>query len=151
MRKFLIPLAAVAALAASAAPAAAQTWRGDQNDNRGYSQHRGDTYDRGDDNGYGQNRGHGGQQTTGYVERLEWKINTAAREGRISRGEARALLAELRQLQPIAWRVQTGQANGWEQRRLSQGVNRIETAVNSDRYAGRNDRYERGEDYGYRR
>ena len=104
---------------------------------------------------YGQHYGYTGGYThryndsrlnTSYVDSLEWKINNAAREGRISWGEARSLLAEFRQVQPLAWRVQTGQANDWEYRRLSNTVNRIEQAVNGSRY-GYNNRY----DYGYRR
>lgn len=147
MRKFLIPLAAVAAIAAAAAPAAAQS-RGDHGYNN--SGRNGDYQGGGYQNG-------GGQLTTGYVDGLEWKINNAAREGRISRGEARALLNEFHQIQPLAWPVQTGQANSWQQRRLSQGVNRIEASLNNTRYAGRfdrNDRYDRADrrdDRDYRR
>jgi len=124
MRKILLSLAAVTALAAAGAPAAAQSWRNNDHDDRRY-----------DDRSYG-----GGQLTTGYVDGLAWKIDNAAQERRISWNEARGLKSELRQIQPLAWRVQTGQASGWERRRLTQGVNRIEAAVNSyDRY-GRNDR-----------
>ena len=47
-------------------------------------------------------------------------------------------------IQPIAWRVQTGQASRWERQRLENGVARIESAVN--RYA-RNDRYDRDDRY----
>lgn len=122
MKKLLLSLAAVAALGAVAAPAAAQQWSG---------------YDhRYEDRG-------GGRLNTGYVDGLEWKINSAARDGRISWGEARALKGELREVQPLAWRVQTGQARGWEVERLERAVDHIEYAVN------RAPRYER--DYGYGR
>ena len=110
---------------------------------------------------YGQHYGYTGgythryndsRLTTSYVDSLEWKINNAAREGRISWGEAHALLAQFRQVQPLAWRVQTGQANDWEYRRLSNTVARIEQAVNSSRY-GYNNRYNynRYNDNGYNR
>lgn len=81
--------------------------------------------------------------TTSYVDSLEWRINNAAWEGRISRGQQRVLLRELRAVQPLAWRVETGQASGWEYRRLSEAVNRIEAAT--DTYA----RYGRYPRYGY--
>lgn len=115
MKKLLIALAATATLGAAAAPAAAQPW--------GYG------YERGHDRGY--DRHYGGQLTTSYVDSLEWRINNAAREGRISWGSARQLRDELRQIQPLAWRVQTGQASRREFQRLSRGVDRIEAAVNS--------------------
>jgi hypothetical protein len=76
---------------------------------------------------------------TSYVDSLEWKINNAFQERRISNGERRELLATLRDIQPLAWRNQTGQANGYEIRRLESGVARIEGAVN--RYAGGYGRY----------
>jgi opacity protein-like surface antigen len=137
MKKILLSLTAVAALAAAAAPAAAQTWRGqDGYDQRGYDQR-----------GYDHQRGYGGAHlTTGYVDGLQWKIRKAANEGRISRGEARGLMAEFRQVQPLAWRVQNGQASGWERQRLERTVNRIEQAVSG--YA-RNDRPDRDYGYGY--
>jgi opacity protein-like surface antigen len=113
MKKLLLSLAAVAALGAAAAPAAAQPY--------GYR------YDHG---GYG-------RLDTSYVDGLEWKITAAARDGRISWGEARALKGELRDVQPLAWRVQTGQARGWEVARLQRAVSHIEYAVNREpRYAG---------------
>ena len=83
---------------------------------------------------------YGNRLTTSYVDSLEWKIDNAARNRVISWGEARNLKAELRQIQPLAYRVQTGQASRWEVRRLNAGVNRIEAATT--RYAY-NDRYPR--------
>jgi len=112
MNKLLLSLAAVAALGAAAAPAAAQPY-GDY----GRYDHR---YE---------NRGYG-RLDTAYVDSLQWKITNAAREGRISWGEARALKGDLREVQPLAWRVQTGQARGWEVERLQRTVDRIEYAVN---------------------
>jgi len=93
--------AAVVALGAtSALPAAAQPWR-----------HQ-DAYER--------------NLTTSYVDSLEWRINESARRGLISWGQARMLRNELRQVQPLAWRVQTGEASQWEYRRLARTVDRIE-------------------------
>jgi hypothetical protein len=95
-------------------------------------------YDRSYDRGY-HNDGH---LTTSYVDSLEWRINNSPIPG----GERRALLRELRQIQPLAWRVQTGEASRWEYNRLAQGVARIERAT---QYAGYdNGRYRR---YGYNR
>lgn len=91
-------------------------------------------------------RNYDSRLTSSYVDSLEWKINNAAAERRISYGEARQLLGELRQIQgPLVYRVETGRASNWEIRRLSATVNRIEAAT--QRYAS-NDRYPR---YGYNR
>ena len=80
--------------------------------------------------------------STSYVDSLEWRINNAAQQGRISRGERRDLMAQLRSIQPLAWRVQTGQASPGEYRRLQYGVSRIEAATNSYAYNG-GGRYDR--------
>ena len=125
MKKILLSLAAVAALGAAAAPAAAQSW------NHGRVN---DSYN-------------SGQLTTSYVDSLDWKISNAAQEGRISWPQARQLRGELRQAQPLAWRVQTGQANGWEAQRLQSSVSRIEQAVNG--YGGRGYGRNPGREYGY--
>jgi hypothetical protein len=82
-----------------------------------------------------------GRLTTSYVDSLEWRINNSP----IPFGERRALLRELRQIQPLAWRVQTGQASRWEYNRLVNGVARIERAT---QYASNDNRYRR---YGYNR
>jgi hypothetical protein len=121
MKKILLSLAAVGALAAGAAPAAAQPWRGDY------------------DGGY--HESYRGRLTTAYVDSLDWKIRNAAREGRISWGEARELRGEFREVQPIAWRVETGRADRWETMRLQRTVDHIEWAVH------RGDR----DGYGWRR
>ncbi len=85
-----LALVAAAALGAAALPAAAQSWRG---------------YDRGYDNGYAHGYGDDGRLPTSYVDGLDWKISNAAREGRISWDEARNLRAQLRSVQPLAFRV----------------------------------------------
>lgn len=128
MNKILLSVAAAAALATAAAPAAAQSW--DRDHGRSYA---------------------GARHTTGAVDGLEWKIRNAANEGRITRGEARELMGELRAVQPLAWRVETGQASRWERQRLNQAVNRIERAVNTYRRADRYDRDDREYGYGYGR
>jgi len=108
MKKILLSLAALGLVATAAAPAAAQPWRG------GYDGYR---------------QPYEGRLTTAYVDSLDWKIRNAAREGRISWGEARELRGEFREVQPIAWRVETGQANRWETMRLQRTVDHIEWAV----------------------
>jgi hypothetical protein len=85
---------------------------------------------------------------TSYVDGLDWKITNAAQRGIISWGEARELRGELRSVQPLAYRVQTGQARGWEIQRLTNVVNRIDSATN--RYASNDRRYDR-DDYRWRR
>lgn len=120
MKMLLISLSA-AALAAAVTPAAAQP----------YGYHREPPVS---------------QATTGYVDSLDWKITNAAQQGRISWQQARELRGELRQVQPIAYRVQTGQANPWQRQRLDRTVARIESALNgyarNDRYDRRYDRYD---------
>jgi hypothetical protein len=106
----LISASALAFTAVSAAPTLAQPWRAPSYD-RGYDR----SYDRHID--------------TAYVDSLNWKITNAARTGVISWQDARAMRADLRQVQPIAYRVQTGQASDWEYRRLMRVVNRIEGAT----------------------
>jgi hypothetical protein len=80
---------------------------------------------------YDRHEQYSGNLTTSYVDSLEWRIRNAADEGRISWGQARQLQRDLSAVQPLAWRVQTGQASQWEYRRLSNVVNRIEAATNN--------------------
>lgn len=123
--KYMIASGAAALLVTGvmATPSAAQPWR---DYDRGYGDYQGDL-------------------TTSYVDSLEWRIHNAAREGRISWGQARVLLRDFRAVQNLAWRVETGQASRWEYRRLRNVVDRIEAATTS--YA----RYERYPRYGYNR
>jgi hypothetical protein len=123
MKKILLSLAAVGAIAAAATPAAAQSWGGHDGGYRG---------------GYDADRG--GQIQTPYLDRLNWKIVRAAREGRISWDDARELRREVREVQPLAWRVQTGQADRWEARRLERRVSRIERVVDNRGWGDRDDR-----------
>ena len=85
--------------------------------------------------------------TTPYVDSLDWKITNAAREGRISWGEARELRGELRSVHDLAWRNQTGQIRPWEYRRLASTVHHIEARVSS--YAWNNGYNRYGYGYGY--
>jgi hypothetical protein len=82
-------------------------------------------YDRGYDYGYNRND----RLSTAYVDSLNWKINNAAREGRISWREARDLQNELNRVKPLAYRYQTGQARQWEVNRLERTVDRITSEV----------------------
>jgi hypothetical protein len=72
--------------------------------------------------------------STSYVDGLRWKINNAARQGVISWDEARDLRAQLRDVQPIAYRAQTGQARPWEVNRLAAVVDRIDSLTSGYAY-----------------
>lgn len=125
--KIMAAIGAAALMTTSfvATSATAQPWRdndrGYNNYNRGYSEYA------------------PGDLSTSHVDALEWRINNAP----LPPGERRALMREWRQIQPLAWRVQTGQASRWEYDRLARGVARIEQAT---RYAGVDRRDRR---YGY--
>ena len=86
------------------------------------------------DNDYNRGYVHDSRLTTSYVDGLQWKINNAARNGVISWGQARDLRMQLRSVQPIAWRVQTGQARPWEVNRLEAVVNRIDSLTQGYAY-----------------
>ena len=82
--------------------------------------------------------------TSSYVDSLEWRINNAAQEGRISRYQARRLVSELRQIQgPAIYRVENGRASGQEIRRVSDVVSRIEAATQGGASYGRQDYHPR--------
>lgn len=83
-------------------------------------------YDRGYDRGYDHRVD---RLSTGYVDSLNWKIQNAAREGRISWREARDLQGDLNRVKPLAWRYQTGQARPYEINRLERTVDRITNEV----------------------
>jgi hypothetical protein len=72
--------------------------------------------------------------STSYVDGLQWKINNAARQGLISWSEARDLRAQLRSVQPIAYRVQNGEARPWEVQRLETVVDRIDSLTSGYAY-----------------
>jgi hypothetical protein len=84
--------------------------------------------------------------TSSYVDSLEWRINNAAQQGRISRFEARRLLSDLRQIQgPAIYRVENGRASGWEIRRVSNIVSRVEAETEGYGSNGRDEhRWHRG-------
>lgn len=138
MNKMLLSVAAVAALtAASAAPAFAQSWGGQmrpgQYDAGPSYRDQGPSYGArgqawGDQGRF--RRGAGDQRlTTAYVDSLDWRIANAAREGRLSWGEARQLRAEVRAVHDMVWRVETRQARPQEVARVDQVVRRVERAV----------------------
>lgn len=79
--------------------------------------------------------------TSGYVDSLDWRITEAARNRAIPWGQARELRNQLRQVQPLAWKVEHGQASQWEYRRLSNVVSRIERATQGYAHSGRYPRY----------
>jgi hypothetical protein len=87
--------------------------------------------------------------TTSYVDSLDWRINNAARMGEISWNQAANLRAQLRSVQPIAWRVETGVASHWEYRRLARVVDRIERMTDVSYASMRRPPYAYG--YGWRR
>jgi len=116
----VIGASALALSAASTMTAQAQPWN-----------HYGRTYDRGYDS----------RLNTSYVDSLDWKITNAAKTGEISWNQARDLRSQLRSVQPLAYRVQTGQARGYEVERLRAVVNRIDAATS--RYAYNDRRYYR--------
>jgi hypothetical protein len=117
-----IATSALALGGAAVTTAQAQPWN-----HYGYSEHR--DYD---------NRGYNDSRlTTSYVDGLDWKIDNAARRGMISWGQARNLRGELQQMKPIAWRVQTGQARGWEVNRLENFVNRVDSLTQGYAYNNR--------------
>ncbi len=120
----LIGACALAVCAGATTAAQAQPWRGD---GYGPTQYRAPAYD-------------SGRLTTAYIDRLDWRIDRQVQERLIPWGEARNLRSDLRDVRPLAWRVQSGRANGWEVRRLEATVNRVEAAMN--RYASNDrDRY----------
>ncbi|MDE2487951.1 MAG: hypothetical protein KGO51_11180 [Alphaproteobacteria bacterium] len=73
---------------------------------------------------------------TPYVDGLAWKIDNAARQGRISWPQARQLHAQLRSVQPLAYRYQTGQARPWEVNRLERVVDHIDNLTRGYAYNG---------------
>jgi hypothetical protein len=80
--------------------------------------------------------------TSSYVDSLEWRINNAVQEGRLSWQQARQLRAQLRQIQgPAIYRVETGRASQGEYRRVSNVVRRIEAATQGYAHNDRSSRY----------
>jgi hypothetical protein len=104
LKTFGLITASALALTATAAPSLAQPWRAPP-------------------------AAHARHLTTSYVDSLDWRITNAAQHRMITWRQANALRAQLREVQPIAYRVQTGRASRWEYQRLSRVVDRIETAT----------------------
>jgi hypothetical protein len=102
---------------ATVTAAQAQPWNhGYYNDHRGYSDNR---------------------LTTSYVDGLAWKIDNARAHGVIDWRMARDLHGQLASVQPLAYRVQTGQARPWEVQRLQSVVNRIDGLTSGYAYNNR--------------
>lgn len=138
MKKMLVlSLTAAAALAGAALPAAAQPYGYDNGYQRNYNRDDG-RYNRGYDRGYSVPH----NLTSGYVDSLNWKLDNAAQEGRLSWREAQRLKAELRPVQEFAYPVETGRASPWQRRQLERVVSRIDAALNQGGYRSA---------YGYRR
>jgi hypothetical protein len=70
-----------------------------------------------------------GQLTTAYVDRLNWRIQEAAREGRIGWNQARDMQRDLARVHQIAYRYETGQARDWEVDQLQRTVSRIDAVA----------------------
>jgi hypothetical protein len=117
----LIGASALAMTAASTTIAQAQPWH---DHDRGYDQPR---YEQRVDS----------RLTTANIDRLDARVGQAARYGQISWAMASHMRQDLHAVRPLAWRAETGRANGWEIRRLSDTVNRVD--AQTDRYAA-NDR-----------
>lgn len=148
----LIAAAGVATLmvaGAAAAPAMAQSY-GYSQSAYGYDHRDGREYRDGRDYRDGREyrddrQAYAGRTlTSGYVDSLEWRIDHAVQQGRLSNWQARRLVADLRQIQgPTIYRVETGRANGWEVRRVQDTVARIEAATRGYAQNDRRDRYGR--------
>lgn len=121
MKKFLLSMAAVAALGAAASPAAAQV------------------YDR-----YGD---HGRYDQIGRGDNLERRIDRSLRTGQISPREAYRLRADVRDVQRLEWRyARDGRMSGWERADLDRRYDMVRMRLRHER----NDR-DYGYGYGYRR
>jgi hypothetical protein len=117
-KTFAAIAASTLALGCAATTAAqAQPWHHDYDYNRDRDYNRGDS-----------------RLTTSYVDGLAWKIDNARNHGMISWRQAQDLHAQLATVQPLAWRVQTGQARPWEVSRLENVVNRIDSLTQGYAY-----------------
>ena len=105
--------------AAVATTAQAQPWDHGYTDNRAYDHHI------------------DGRLTVQYINGLDWKISNAARQGRLSWRDARDLRAQLQDMKPLAWRVQSGRARPYEVNRLERFVNQVDSLTNGYAYNNR--------------
>jgi hypothetical protein len=71
-----------------------------------------------------------GRSPTAYVDGLQWQIDTAAREGRISWQQHRWLQRDLNEAKPLAYKVETNTAAPWERDRLDRDVSEINRTIN---------------------
>lgn len=70
-----------------------------------------------------------GQNPTGFVDGLQWRISTARETGYISPRQAHWLMARENEAKPIAYRVETGAASWRDRQRLNQDVEVIENTL----------------------
>jgi hypothetical protein len=73
----------------------------------------------------------GGRSPTAYVDGLQWQIDTAAQQGRISWQQHRWLQRDLNDAKPLAYRVETDTASSWERNRLDRDVSEINRTIHS--------------------
>jgi hypothetical protein len=117
MKRIVIPLVA-SLIPLTALPAAAQSWN---------------TPD--------------GRSPTAYVDGLQWQIDSAARDGRISWRQHRWLQRDLDDAKPLAYKAETNTASRWEIDRLDRDVSDINRTINGGGYRG----YYRNDNNGYYR
>jgi len=128
MRKFLVPIIALASVAA-AAPATAQYWGGQQ----GY--------------GYNQNNGGGINQR---IRQVSWQIDRLARQGALTGSEQRSLSRELYWIQDRAQKyAYNGYGGGYDRGERQDLWNRLARLEQRVRYEARDGDRRYGNGYGY--
>lgn len=120
--RHIVPILAALALPAVALPAAAQDW------NQWNTQ---------------------GQNPTGFVDGLQWRIITARQTGYISPRQAHWLMERENEAKPIAYRVETGTASWRDRQRLNRDVNVIEDTLTRSYHTYRGYRRDNGWNSGW--
>ena len=135
MRKFLIPIAAVASTLAVAAPASAQVWAPPVYQYNPYNF------------GYGFNGGNFARSMESRVQRIRMDIRVMRDRRVLSRGEARGLDNQARRLQDRIFRASRFGINPYEARSLESQIFNLQRRVAREandwdrRYGGRYRRY----------
>lgn len=114
MKKFVIAAAAIAALAA-AAPASAQSWRGDRYDHR-----------------YERDYGRGWDDVSAYQDRIERRIYSGERSGRLSYREAGRMRAEFGHIVRLEAYYRRNGLDAWERRDLLRRLDRLDTLLTAE-------------------
>lgn len=83
-----------------------------------------------------------GRLTPAYLDRLDARVDAAARQHLMSWSQASDLARSLHVAKPWAEHAQSGYANRWEIQRLRATINRVEAATNRYAYNDRYDRYD---------